>query len=339
MGHLFTGVILLVCINLLQAFSYFPFKEKTLIVEGDINGIRMERVTMECNTSGYAADSRNIHWSKRGHKGKHLTVIVNEPKDAKNYTCSLGNVGIVDYTNILLHVVDQPLYLGILGVEYPVNCTMKNYSGHFTCSWNGTLDPNPEYFFHAFSVTSNSTMFCEGIEKHFTDGNEFPYYTVTCYDDQICHYSEDPIIYVELHIIAKNIYEKHNMSFTLRNIIKPDPPQNLHILKENRDLSLRWDYPKSWCNAHLFYPLIFNVRVERQSRNQEEIYPIMEKRHLSVDYSDVKKFCVQARDMYHVNSYWSNWSCSKGQKTMEKPKNDKKKKKKKKKGKNSTKQQ
>ncbi|XP_066445625.1 interleukin-12 subunit beta isoform X2 [Eleutherodactylus coqui] len=314
MGHLLPTLILLICTDLLHASTNFHLKEKTLIVEVDYtNGKTVETVTINCDTSAYpdaATDSKNIQWSKRGHIGKTLTLKVSELPDARNYTCKLDNIGIVDYTHIVLHKASLPFYHRILNVQNPINCMTKNYSGYFTCSWNGTKDnPNPEFFFEAFN--NNSTLLCDGIEKHTTEGNVIPGYTVNCYDSQICHYSEDPSIHVELHVIAKNRYERHEKSFTLRNIIKPDSPQDLHIHKKDEKLSLRWKYPKTWCNAHLFYQLIFNVKVERKSPNGEENYVGIEKTSLSVDYDDITQFCVQARDMYHVNSCWSNWSCAK----------------------------
>ncbi|XP_044133854.1 interleukin-12 subunit beta [Bufo gargarizans] len=314
MGHLLAAVILLVCTDLLQASKPFHLKEKTLIVEVDYTNRKTgEIVTIECNTTAYtnaAIDSKKIQWSKKGHRGKTLTVQVSESPDAKNYTCTLENIGIIDYTHIVLHNVNQPFYRGILNVENPISCMMKNYSGHFTCSWSGTKDySNPEFFFEAFS--NNSSLPCERIEKHITEGNAIPSYTVNCHDTQTCHYSEDPSIFVELHVLAKNRYEQHKKSFTLRNIIKPDPPQDLHIHKAAKNLSLQWEYPKTWCSSHLFYQLMFNVKVERKNSKKDVNYPNVDKTYMSVDHMDISQFCVQARDMYHINSYWSNWSCSK----------------------------
>ncbi|KAM3924819.1 interleukin-12 subunit beta [Leptodactylus fuscus] len=307
MGHLLPIAILLISTDLLQASRLFHLKDKTLIVEVDSKN--WKAVTVECNTTGYNnAESKKIQWSKRGHTGKTLTVKVSERADAKNYTCALENIGIVDYTHIVLHEVTLPIYRQILSVENPISCMIKNYSGHFTCSWNGSMDyPNTEFFFEAFS--DNSTLHCGHIEKHYTESNAIASYSVHCHNTQLCHYSEDPSIFVELHVLARNRYERHNKSFTLRNIIQPDPPQDLHIRKE--DHSLHWKYPESWCNAHSFYQLIFNIIVKRNRTNKEEIYSNIEKTHLSVNFNDVAQFCVQARDMYQVNSYWSNWSCSK----------------------------
>ncbi|XP_075715990.1 interleukin-12 subunit beta isoform X2 [Rhinoderma darwinii] len=315
MGHLLPTVILLIlCAHLLQASKNFHLKEKTLIVDvGNKNGQTGEIVTMECNTTAYtnaAIDSSKIQWSKKGHTGKTLTIKVSENPDAKNYTCRLENIGIIDYTHILIHNTNLAWYHRILNVKSPIWCMMKNYSGQFTCSWNGANDnSNPEFFFEAFN--NNKKLPCESIEKHNIEGNEILNYTVNCHDNQICHYSEDPSISVELHVLTKNKYEKHSKSFTLRNIIRPDPPQELQIHKKDKNLSLHWKYPRTWCNAHLFYKLIFNVKVEGMNPNKEENFTDVDETYLSVDHHNVTQFCVQARDMYHVNSSWSNWSCSK----------------------------
>ncbi|CAN2391085.1 hypothetical protein PRIEUP_LOCUS1124 [Pristimantis euphronides] len=312
MGHLLPTLMLLLCVDLLQAASDFKLKKKTVIVEVDyINGKTEEIVTMECNTDAYTDavnGGKKIQWSKKNQTGKNLTVKVSELPDAKNYTCKLEDIGVIDYTHVVLHKVNQPVFHRILNVENPIRCMMKNYSGYFTCSWNETKDhPNPEFFFEAFN--NNDTLLCDSIEKHSGEENAIPSYTVNCHDTRICHYSEDPSIHVVLHVLARNRYEEHKKSFTLINIIKPDPPQDLHLHKEDNNISLRWKYPKTWCNAHLFYRLIFNVKIERESSTEEENYTDVEKTSLSVDYDDVTQFCVQARDMYHVNSYWSNWSC------------------------------
>ncbi|XP_069618051.1 interleukin-12 subunit beta isoform X1 [Ranitomeya imitator] len=337
MGHLLPTLLLLICTDLLQASKYFHLKEKTLIVE--VQNYKGETVTLECNTTAYTSaeiDSKKIRWNRRGHTGKTLTVEVSEKPDAKNYTCKLENGGIIDYTHIVVHDLGHSFYKKSLKVKNPISCIMKNYSGHFTCSWNGTNDPNIEFFFEA--LNNDSTVACGSIEKQTPEGNPVPSYTVTCHDTHICRYSEDPGYSVTLHVLNVTTYERYNHFFTLRNIIKPDPPQNLHINKADNSLSLQWKYPKTWCNAHLFYPLIFNVKVERKGPHQEENYLNVHQEVLPVDYKDITQFCVQARDMFHVHSYWSNWSCSKKEENTEKQNKEKDKKNKKKKKKSKKKE-
>ncbi|XP_056425492.1 interleukin-12 subunit beta [Hyla sarda] len=315
MGHIVPVVILLIaCSDLLQASRFFHLKEKTLIVEVDrLKTKSGETVTIECNTTAHsnaALDNKRIHWSKKGRTGKTLTVRVSERPDAQNYTCMLGNE-IIDYTQVVIHEVNQHPIRRILKVKSPISCMIKNYHGHFTCSWNGTSEPNIEFFFEAFDKNSDSPLTCGNIEKHNTEGNAIPSYTVHCHDAHTCHYSEDPSIDVELHVLTKTMYEHHTKSFTLRNIIKPDPPQDLRLENINNDLYLHWNYPKTWCNSHSFYGLVFNIKVERKSPNEEENYLNVDNTSLFLGHNEVTQFCVQARDMYHVNSSWSNWSCAK----------------------------
>ncbi|KAM4038341.1 interleukin-12 subunit beta [Anomaloglossus baeobatrachus] len=343
MAQLLPALLLLICADLLQASKYFHLKEKTLIVDvHKQNGKRKgETVTVECNTSAYtdaAIDSKKIHWNKNGHKGNTLTVQVSERPDSKNYTCKLENSGIIDYTHIVIHEMHQPFFQKILNVKNPIRCIMKNYNGHFTCSWNGTRDPNTEFFFEALNNRNNTTVPCESIKKHTTEENVIPSYTVTCHDTQICNYSEDHSFFVMLHVLDMTRYEEHHKFFTLQNIIKPDPPQNLHINMTDNSLFLQWNYPKTWCNARLFYPLIFNVKVERKGSPKAENHPNVHKEVLPVNYKDVTQFCVQARDMFHVDSHWSNWSCSKKEENTKTQKTDKDKKKKKNKKKGKKKQ-
>ncbi|XP_069809340.1 interleukin-12 subunit beta isoform X2 [Dendropsophus ebraccatus] len=331
MGHLLPVVVLLIaCSDLLQAARFFHLKDKTLIVEVDRKNPKSgETVTIECNTTAHtdAIDSKEIQWSKRGKTGKTLTVRVSERPDAQNYTCMLRNE-VLDYTHVILYEVNLPVLHRMLKVEHAISCSIKNYSGHFTCSWNGTLDANTEFFFEAFDNNRDTQLQCENITKHTIEGHAIPSYTVSCHDTHTCHYSENPSIDVELHVLDKNRYELHKKSFTLRNIIKPDPPHDLRIENKN-DFSLHWKYPKTWCNSYSFYGLVFNVKVERKPPHGEENYLNIDNTSLSLDHTDVTQFCVQARDMYHVNSYWSNWSCAK-KKNKKKHKEEKDKKKKKK---------
>ncbi|XP_063786123.1 interleukin-12 subunit beta [Pseudophryne corroboree] len=276
---------------------------RTLVV--DINSKdehAKEMVKIECN----ATDHQSVQLNRDSHRQKTLSITVKELADVGTVTCHTST-GIVDSKDILLNSLNLPVFKRIFShKKEPVQCKVKNYSGQFSCSWN-SADNSPEFIFEAHR--GNYSLMCQEPVRENSD------YTVECHDTQSCHYAEEEQnITVILHAIRHKRYENHTLSFALREIIKPDPPQDLLLnkTKNHKHFSIHWKYPKTWCNVHTFFPLIFNIKITKDN-DLIEHHENVEGTDLiphQKDVSEISGFCIQARDMY-FNSSWSDWSCYK----------------------------
>ncbi|XP_068129206.1 interleukin-12 subunit beta [Hyperolius riggenbachi] len=293
-------------------------------------------VSLKCN----APDDVTVHWKKNGRRVPDknvsdgvLNLTVSEPVSVGNFTCHASNGSILDYKVVLLHETNLSLPERILLHREPIQCTVKNYSGNFSCSWKSE-DSNTEFIFKVFRG-ENAISCDEPVKENYA-------YTVHCRDYQSCSSAEEiHSITAELHVIQaeKKKYEYAQATFLLREITKPDPPQEVKVhTKSHHNHSVQWKYPETWCYLHSFFPLLFKVAVEENGSGPTEHET--ELTYLPLHHKHIKKACVQARDLF-FNSSWSEWSCSnykkkpkrkgsKKQKDENKKNNQNKKKKKKK---------
>nr|DBA30540.1 TPA: hypothetical protein GDO54_006505 [Pyxicephalus adspersus] len=281
----------LLCLDPVYGAWELDAKKNTMIV--DIDSDEKATVNVKCRSR----DHQTVCWRKKKRAlgcNMELNLKVKEQVDGGNFTCHSDNGLILDYKLILLHMQNVPQHKRIFSKSGEiVKCSVKSYSGNFSCSWNSTDDNNIEYIFKAYRSENNS-IYCDEPTKNKNQ------YTVECRDTQTCIYEEeDQSITVVLHAIQLHRYENYTMSFMLREITKPDPPQELDInsTKDNKHILIHWKYPKTWCNLHSFFPLIFNVQITKDKRTTEAD-------------KNIKSFCVQARDKF-FNSTWSEWSCYK----------------------------
>ncbi|XP_063302281.1 interleukin-12 subunit beta [Pelobates fuscus] len=273
-------------------WKYNFIKEKTSVVEV-CNRTTVEIVEFECNIS----TDEDVYWELHGGitKGRKLKVEGIGNADGGNYTCHLMNGDIVDYRVILLRNVCIPRNQEESDLD--IQCEAKNCSGQFNCFWAAPKMKITKYF--AEADRSGSPINCNAPVSNSS------HIVVSCQDLETCAYGEeDSNIDFTVHEIYQNNYEKHSTSFMLRDITKPDPPQELHSL----DGSLKWKYPNTWCNFHSFFPLIFNVHVK--SKGWSEHHNDIKSTKLKLSKKGKFSFCVQARDMFY-NSSWSDWTCSK----------------------------
>uniref|UniRef100_A0A8C5PBI9 Interleukin-12 subunit beta n=1 Tax=Leptobrachium leishanense TaxID=445787 RepID=A0A8C5PBI9_9ANUR len=274
--------------NLAEGIRELDFLKNTFVVDLS-NEVIQEDVELECNVS----TGQDVYWttpnSQRQKTGK---ITVKEYVDVGNYTCHLPTGDIVDYKVILLNNPESR----------HLHCEAKNYSGHFNCAWTPRKKPE-QYVIQAYRGLN--TIPCDA--PVISDSRV----VVTCHDPETCvHGEEEKRILFHLHVITEKSYDLHEQSFALRDITKPDPPQ--HLLNSGR--LLEWKYPKTWCNIHSFFPLIFNVKIETSKKseglNSWKHHKDIEGTKFHLSKKGKLQFCVQARDMFY-NSSWSDWICSK----------------------------
>ncbi|KAM4748769.1 interleukin-12 subunit beta [Rhinophrynus dorsalis] len=271
---------------------------KAIVV--DLNdSVNLRSIHLECPVD----KDTKVTWHNSGSQlnGRTLIKYVMENRDGGNYTCLLEDGTVVDYKVVLVHDHGAKLYQKIVSESRkPITCEAKNYTGQFSCSWKAAKS-HDEFIFEAHRGSYPIT--CDQPTRHGST------YAVNCHDTQSCNYAEeDQNIVVVLHAIASKNYENHTHSFLLRDITKPDPPNDLGKLINNTGVFIKWKYPKTWCNVHSFFPLIFNVNVTDINKGHSEHHPHVESTEVSTTLTGKFSFCVQARDMYYKSS-WSDWSC------------------------------
>ncbi|XP_073477288.1 interleukin-12 subunit beta isoform X1 [Aquarana catesbeiana] len=301
MMHLpMTLMLILLYLDPLHGAWELQVKKNTMVVDVAEN----PSVNVKCHTQ----DHQTVHWKKKTRKQRSnngiLNLTVQEHADAGNFTCHSDTGLILDYKVILLHEENLPQRKRILSKSGELlKCSVKNYSGNFSCFWNSTDDSNIEFFFKA-RRGDNDSISCDEPVKNKGQ------YSVECRDTQSCIYEEEEqSITVHLHVIQQHKYENYTLAFMLREITKPDPPQELNInnTKDRKHVSIHWKYPKTWCNRHSFFPLIFNVQIKKDEKTIEH-----QTDHTTFKLEDkhIESFCVQAKDKF-FNSSWSEWSCYK----------------------------
>ncbi|XP_078509864.1 interleukin-12 subunit beta [Lissotriton helveticus] len=248
--------------------------------------------------------ARKVEW-RNGRKfvghGKKQHVTVKEFPHAGNYTCHIGKGPAIGYTFLYINEPFNQLgeASGILNEwrdGHFIDCEAKNYNGTFYCSWQLKGREAPRFSFEA----QHGTIKC--TNHKIMDGS---IYTITCFHAEACPYGEDhKHIKVFLEATQGKKYSNYTTTFFIKDIIKPDPPENL---KKNGSL-ITWHYPASWSNCPSFFPLLFNVSVFEADKGQHSHLPWTLFNSTSMHMPKVKRFCIQARDKFHTSS-WSERSC------------------------------
>nr|ALG04638.1 interleukin 12B [Sylvilagus bachmani] len=281
-----------------------------------------ETVVLTCNT----AEEDGITWtSDQSNKvlgsGKTLTILVKEFEDAGQYTCYKGDK-VLGHSLVLLHKKEDGIWsTDILKDQKEpksktfLKCEAKNYSGHFTCWWLTANSTDMK-----FSVKSNrGSSDPQGVtcgaptlsaEMVSVDHREYKKYSVECQEDNACPAAEESLhLEVMLDAIDRHKYENYTSSFFIRDIIKPDPPQNLQMkpLKNSRHVEVSWEYPDTWSTPHSYFSLTFCVQVQNKSKKEKKDRLCVDKTSATVMCHKDAKIRVQARDRYYSSS-WSEWA-------------------------------
>ncbi|XP_030068644.1 interleukin-12 subunit beta [Microcaecilia unicolor] len=322
--------------------AVWKLKNNTYVVDIDMS--RRERpiqtVILKCEASEKQKNS-NIHWEQslnhdKSNSKSRKTVgygtehqaHVNDFLDGGNFTCRNEKREVLHYSNLLINeIIDirgansKQILKEFLDTKTFFYCEAKTYSGNFTCYWQVTERKEQHEEMVVMQVE-------EGVRNvvcsHPSLDKKRSIYTTNCQEIGVClHGEENQAITLVLHAIRGRRYENATTSIFIRNIVKPDPPQNLSIFLCKKSVTLQWEYPESWSTQHTFFPLTFKVRVEetgkpqkrsthggsQRKRSTEKVqYYNVDNTSLTLDqWNSRKTYHVQAKDCYG-DSFWSNWS-------------------------------
>nr|XP_033783565.1 interleukin-12 subunit beta [Geotrypetes seraphini] len=324
----------------------WKLKNNTYIVDIDMSKPkRGEMVILKCEASEKQLNS-SVHWEKSSTRynsnseswvpvgyGTEHQVHVEDFPDGGNYTCRNQKKEILHYSNLLINeIIDKRgNYSKQILKEHSDRktffyCEAKTYSGSFTCYWQVTKQLKPQHEEMVLKQTEGGVRNVICSRPSLDEIRSV--YAANCQEIGGClHGEEIQGITLVLHAIRNKRYENATTSFFIRNIVKPDPPQNLRMSSSSKksSVTLQWEYPESWNTQHTFFPLSFHVKVEEAGETQKRSARTHEgnlrKRstkgvqYYNVDTTSLtlnrtnagKAYHVQARDRYGDSS-WSNWS-------------------------------
>ncbi|XP_029308039.1 LOW QUALITY PROTEIN: interleukin-6 receptor subunit alpha [Cottoperca gobio] len=104
------------------------------------------------------------------------------------------------------------------------------------------------------------------------------------------------------------------LSFIPLNILKPDPPSDVSVRKEEGQetrMTVSWNLPKSWKSQDRYYELIYEIKYRplKSSLDYWQIQSINDMRSYSVmDAMPGVEYQIQLRTKEEYDGHWSDWS-------------------------------
>ncbi|XP_026541088.1 interleukin-12 subunit beta-like [Notechis scutatus] len=285
------------------------------------NTAHPEKRTLNCDKS--ESQHGSVYW-KKGPKwvgnGRNLTIRVRGTPDAGNYTCwSSTTHELLSFRVVYITKkneqgeIDEPILKKYPEKNAYFYCEANNYSGNFTCFWKvHSQNPNLKFWIGDENQMKSASgrVICDiNSEKTNTE------YSASCRRENPCSYTEEyEQIELSLHVCLTDVFvhEKHNRSFFIKDILKPD----VSPCQVTRNGTLILLHPATWSTPVSYFGLTYQIKTV--FNNNEEISEV--DHSLLLQHGDImtitKKLCrfsgyrclIRSRDHYNSHSDWSNWS-------------------------------
>uniref|UniRef100_A0A8C9WB00 Interleukin-12 subunit beta n=1 Tax=Scleropages formosus TaxID=113540 RepID=A0A8C9WB00_SCLFO len=252
---------------------------------------------------GEAYEGQEVFWRNEGQEidqqGNHIQVTVEELTGG-NYSCHDSNGSFLNHTLVLVQLLNEfgnGTFLHFFRDLRLKDCTSRNYSGIFHCSWKWSEGRRGDLFFAAVTRSSGQSNISCAADADRSG--------MICLDRTHCPYTE------ELHPIDLTIYvkywyrvEKYTKQFYIAGIVKPDRVR----LRKAHGNTFEWEYPSTWNIPDSFFPLHFEVKVAPLNKDcdAEGEQSRVQKRTFSVSRRKNFLFCVRSQDTL-TKSGWSEW--------------------------------
>ncbi|XP_018607371.2 interleukin-12 subunit beta [Scleropages formosus] len=286
--------------------GYWFLQPNVLVVNTDLNIHTQMQIPLSC---GEAYEGQEVFWRNEGQEidqqGNHIQVTVEELTGG-NYSCHDSNGSFLNHTLVLVQLLNgksqaRKILDKVENTDY-IQCTSRNYSGIFHCSWKWSEGRRGDLFFAAVTRSSGQSNISCAADADRSG--------MICLDRTHCPYTE------ELHPIDLTIYvkywyrvEKYTKQFYIAGIVKPDRVR----LRKAHGNTFEWEYPSTWNIPDSFFPLHFEVKVAPLNKDcdaegeQSRVQVIFtEKRTFSVSRRKNFLFCVRSQDTL-TKSGWSEW--------------------------------
>ncbi|XP_070592847.1 interleukin-12 subunit beta-like [Erythrolamprus reginae] len=280
-----------------------------------------ESLTLICNTSESQPDS--VYW-KNGlisvGTGRNLIIKPKGIPDAGNYTCWSSTTQQLLSSNAVYITkknekgeIDEPILKKDPEKKAYFYCEANNYSGNFTCFWK-VQSQNPNLKFCVEYEDENKMKSASGkVICDINSGKTSTEYSASCRRQNLCSYTEEyELIVVHLHVYLMDVfvYEKHNRSFFIKDILKPD----ISTCEVTRNGTLILTHPATWSTPVSYFGLIYQIKIVVGNHEEiSEVDPSLWRHHGHI-MTMTNKQCryygclIRSRDHYNSHSAWSNWS-------------------------------
>ncbi|XP_027586402.1 interleukin-12 subunit beta-like [Pipra filicauda] len=275
---------LVLCLVPVDTLTAFPPKFQV----GQLN----EDVVVQCDTL-----EPHVSWTLNGEQepmaeleaeGRNLTILGLDLPATGNYSCWAGPV-LLDTTYVVVS--------GAREEEINVSCQAESYHGSFHCSWPGP----PSVVFRARLTRSDGSL---GPWVPVAGGHGR--FNATLVDPSFCPFGEElRPLWLHLEGLSDTSYLSLSKHFFLRDIVRPDPPQELTLRWQGEQLHLAWAPPASWQRPTSYFVLLYHLQYELPNGTQvERFVEGMEETQVQVGARRVRISC---RDP-HTPLAWSPWS-------------------------------
>ncbi|XP_054059375.1 interleukin-12 subunit beta-like [Rissa tridactyla] len=275
---------LMLCLAPADALTAFPPKFQV----GKLNG----NVVLKCNTS-----EQQVTWRQNGDmelmaefdaQGQTLTISGLDLPATGNYSCWAGTI-LLDATYL---VVSRPREK-----RMNVSCQAESYRGSFHCSWTG---PHSAVFRARLTRSDGSSG--EWVPATGHHGQ----FSASFVDPSFCPFAEE-LRPLELHLegLSDTSYLNFSIHFFIRDIVRPDPPQELTVQRRGEQLYLAWAPPASWPLPKSYFALLYRLQYELPNGTQVDKY--VEGAEETQLQERAQRVRISCQDPY-INPAWSPWS-------------------------------
>ncbi|XP_050177465.1 interleukin-12 subunit beta-like [Myiozetetes cayanensis] len=239
---------LVLCLVPVDTLTAFPPKCDQV---GKLNG----DVVVQCDTL-----EPHISWTLNGEQepmaelvaeGQNLTILGLDLPATGNYSCWAGPV-LLDTTYVVVSSTYEE--------EIDVTCQAESYYGSFHCSWPGP----PSAIFRARLTHSDGSV---GLWVPVAGGHG--QFSISLADPSFCPFGEE-LRPLQLHLegLSDTSYLSLSRHFFLRDIVRPDPPQELTLRWQGEQLHLAWAPPASWQLPKSYFSLLYHLQYELPNGTQ-----------------------------------------------------------------------
>ncbi|XP_075606894.1 interleukin-12 subunit beta-like [Balearica regulorum gibbericeps] len=275
---------LVLCLAPADALTAFPPKFQVGKLNGD--------VVVKCNTS-----EQRVTWTQNGERepmvelvaaGRNLTIIGLDLPAAGNYSCWAGTV-LLDTTYVVVS--------GTRKEGMNVSCQAESYHGSFHCSWSG-----PRSAVFRARLTRSDGSLGEWVPAAGRRGR----FKASFVDPSFCPFAEElRPLQLQLEGLSDDSYLNFSTQFFIRDIVRPDPPQDLTVQQWGEQLRLAWAPPASWPLPKSYFALLYRLQYELPNGTQVDKY--VEGAEETRLQERARRVRISCQDPY-ANPTWSPWS-------------------------------
>ncbi|XP_042664162.1 interleukin-12 subunit beta-like [Tyto alba] len=279
---------LVLCLTPADALTAFPPKFQV----GKVNG----NVVIKCNTS-----EQRVTWTQNGEpepmaelvaEGQTLTILGLDLPAAGNYSCWAGTV-LLDTTYVVVS--------GTREEGMNVSCQAESYRGSFHCSWTGPYSA----VFRARLTRSDGSL-GEWVPAASHHGR----FSASFVDPSFCPFAEElHPLQLQLEGLSDTSYLNFSIHFFVRDIVRPDPPQELTVQRRGEQLHLAWAPPASWPLPRSYFALRYWLQYELPNGTQVDKY--VEGAEETRLRARARRVRISCQDPY-AKPAWSPWTAWQG---------------------------